>query len=113
MVGRNRFLEVTLPNGSIRMTRDYSIGEAMIAAIARTIDDGSLVFHGYGSPLVQLAMYVAKRTHAPNMVLVAGASYGINPNPPFLTPTSNDWVMDRGASSSLDIEQLFDLAAAG
>jgi glutaconate CoA-transferase, subunit B len=95
------------------MSHDYSIGEAMIAAIARTIEDGSLVFHGYGSPLVQLAMYVAKRTHAPNMVLVAGASYGVNPDPPFLTPTSNDWVMDRGAACSLDIEQLFDLAAAG
>jgi glutaconate CoA-transferase subunit B len=85
----------------------------MIAAIARTIEDGTLVFHGYGSPLVQLAMHVAKRTHAPNMVLVAGATYGINPEPPFLTPTSNDWVMDRGAAQALDIEELFDLAAAG
>lgn len=95
------------------MIRDCSLGEAMIATIARTIDDGTLVFHGYGSPLVQLAMHVAKRTHAPNIVLVAGATYGINPEPPFLSPTSNDWVMDRGAAHSLDIEELFDLAAAG
>jgi glutaconate CoA-transferase, subunit B len=90
-----------------------TLGEMMICAIARTIEDGTLAFHGYGSPLVQLALHVAKRTHAPNMVLVAGATYGIDPTPPFLTPTSNDWVMDRGASSSLDIEELFDLAAAG
>lgn len=95
------------------MIRDCSLGELMIAAIARTVEDGTLVFHGYGSPLVQLALHVAKRTHAPNLVLVAGATYGINPDPPFLSPTSNDWVMDRGAALSLDIEQLFDLAAAG
>jgi glutaconate CoA-transferase, subunit B len=95
------------------MTTTSSLGEMMIAALARTIEDGSLVFHGFGSPLVQLAMHVAKRTHAPRMVLVAGATYGIDPDPPFLVPTTNDWVMDRGASSALDIEELFDLAAAG
>ena len=90
-----------------------SLGEMMIAALARTIEDGTLVFHGFGSPLVQLALHVAKRTHAPRMVLVAGATYGVDPKPPFLTPTSNDWVMDRGASCSLGIEELFDLAGAG
>jgi len=92
---------------------DCTLGEAMIAALARTIRDGTLVFHGFGSPLVQLAMHVAKRTHAPDMVLVAGATYGVNPRPPFLTPTSNDWVLDRGAECALDIEELFDLAASG
>ncbi len=95
------------------MTHDCSLGEMMIAALARTIGDGELVFHGFGSPLAQLAMHVAKRTHAPRMVLIAGATYGVDPAPPFLAPVSNDWVMDRGASSSLDIEELFDLAAAG
>lgn len=95
------------------MITDCTLGEMMIGAIARTIDDGTLAFHGFGSPLVQLALHVAKRTHAPNLVLVAGATYGINPKPPFLSPTSNDWVMDRGAPFSLDIEDLFDLAASG
>jgi len=87
------------------MTMSCSLGEMMIAALARTIEDGTLVFHGFGSPLVQLAMHVAKRTHAPRMVLIAGATYGVDPDPPFLTPTTNDWAMDRGASSSLDIEE--------
>ena len=95
------------------MTMTCSLGEMMIAALARTNEDGTLVFHGFGSPLVQLAMYVAKRTHAPRMALVAGATYGIDPDPPFLAPTTNDWVMDREASSALDIEELLDLAAAG
>ncbi len=90
-----------------------SLGEALIYQIARTIEDGILAFHGFGSPLVQLALHVARRTHAPNLVLVAGATYAVNPTPPFLVPTSNDWVMDRGAECRLDIEELFDLAAAG
>jgi glutaconate CoA-transferase subunit B len=95
------------------MMADCSFGEVMINALARTVEDSTLVFHGYGSPLVQLALHVAKRTHAPHMVLVAGATYGVNPRPPFLTPTSNDWVLDRGAECALDIGELFDLGASG
>lgn len=90
-----------------------SLGEAMIYQIALTIEDGILAFHGFGSPLVQTALHLAKRFHAPNLALVAGATYGVNPTPPFLTPTTNDWAMDRGAECHLDIEELFDLAASG
>ncbi len=90
-----------------------SLGEVLIFNLARTVTDGQLVFHGFGSPLVQLALHLAKRTHAPDLVLVAGATYGINPRPPFLTPTSNDWALDRGAECSIEIGELFDLAAAG
>ena len=95
------------------MTTHCTLGEAMIYALSRTVEDGTLVFHGFGSPLVQLALHLAKRTHAPNLVLVAGATYGVNPTPPFLSPTSNDWVMDRGAEVSLRIDEAFDLAASG
>lgn len=90
-----------------------TLGEAMIYNLARTVANGTLVFHGFGSPLVQLALHLARRTHAPDLVLVAGATYGINPTPAFLTPTSNDWALDRGAEASIDIEELFDLAASG
>ena len=48
-----------------------------------------------------------------DLVLVAGATYGVNPTPPFLAPTTNDWVMNREAECHLDIEELFDLAASG
>lgn len=96
-----------------RASSHCSLGEAMIYQIARTVEDGVVAFHGFGSPLVQLALHLAKRTHAPNLVLVAGATYGVNPEPSFLTPTSNDWAMDRGAECRLDIEELFDLAASG
>jgi len=95
------------------MSAACSLGEVMIFNLARTVKNRDLAFHGFGSPLVQLALHLAKRTHAPDLVFVAGATYGLNPCPPFLTPTSNDWVLDRGAECSLDIEELFDLAASG
>jgi glutaconate CoA-transferase subunit B len=95
------------------MSNTCTFGEAMVYNLAQTVVDGTVVFHGYGSPLVQLALHLARHTHAPNLAFVAGATYGLNPTPPFLTPTSNDWVLDRGAECALDIEELFDLAASG
>ena len=90
-----------------------TLGEALIHQIARTIEDGIVAFHGFGSPLVQMALHLAKRTHAPRLALVAGATYGVNPKPPFLAHTSNDWVMSQGAECHLSIEELLDLAASG
>jgi glutaconate CoA-transferase, subunit B len=90
-----------------------TLGEMMIYQIALSIEDGILAFHGFGSPLVQLGLHLAKRNHAPNLVLVAGATYGVNPTPAFLTPTTNDFAMNRDAECHLSIEELFDLAASG
>ncbi|WP_020562010.1 CoA-transferase subunit beta [Methylosarcina fibrata] len=90
-----------------------TLGELMIYQLAQTVEDGILVFHGFGSPLVQIALHLAKRTHAPHTVLVAGATYGVNPKPLFITPTSNDWALSSEAECSLDIGELFDLAASG
>jgi glutaconate CoA-transferase, subunit B len=47
-------------------SRAYSPGELMVAAAAREIRDGELVFVGMRLPL--LAFLVAKQTHAPNAV---------------------------------------------
>lgn len=90
-----------------------TLPEVMIYQVARTIEDGGLVFHGFGSPLPTLAMLLAKRTHAPHMVHVEGATYGVDPEPPFLPPTSNDWVLERGRVITLGIGDLFDMAARG
>jgi glutaconate CoA-transferase subunit B len=90
-----------------------TLGELMIYQIALSIEDGILAFHGFGSPLVQLALHLAKHSHAPNLILVAGATYGINPTHAFLTPTTNDFAMNRSAECHLTIEELFDLAASG
>lgn len=90
-----------------------TLPEVMIYQVARTIHDGELVFHGYGSPVPALAMLLARRTHAPHMVHIEGATYGVNPEPPFLPPTSNDWSLSRGSVLALGITDLFDIAARG
>ncbi len=90
-----------------------TLPEVMIYQVARTIRDGELVFHGYGSPVPALAMLLAKRTHAPHMVHIEGATYAINPTPPFLPPTSNDWSLARGSVMAIGITDLFDIAARG
>jgi glutaconate CoA-transferase subunit B len=90
-----------------------TLPEVMIYQVARTIQDGELVFHGYGSPVPALAMLLAKRTHAPRMVHIEGATYGVNPDPPFLPPTSNDWSLARGSVMALGMSDLFDIAARG
>jgi glutaconate CoA-transferase subunit B len=46
--------------------RDYSLGELMVAAAAREVRDGEVVFVGMRLPL--LGFLVAKRTHAPHAV---------------------------------------------
>jgi glutaconate CoA-transferase subunit B len=91
----------------------FTIDEWFCIALARTIRDGEIVFHGFGSPCAQVAMYVAKRTHAPHMVLVEGSTYALDPEPAFIPATSNDWALLRGADHILRFEELFDLAARG
>jgi len=108
MVGIRRALE-----GAALVTREFTIDEWLCAALARTIRDGEVVFHGFGSPCATVAMHVAKRTHAPKMALVEGSTYALDPQPAFIPPTSNDWALMRGAPHVLRFEELFDLAARG
>lgn len=63
-----RFDGVAVPAGAQAesATRDYTLGELMVAAAAREIADGELVFVGMRLPM--LAFLVAKRTHAPRAV---------------------------------------------
>lgn len=91
----------------------FTIDEWFCVLLARTIRDRELVFHGFGSPCAQIAMYVAKRNHAPAMTLVEGSTYAVDPDPVFIPPTSNDWSLIEGASAVLRFEDLFDLAARG
>lgn len=90
-----------------------SIDEWVCVTLARTIRDGEMAFHGFASPCATVAMHVAKRTHAPRMVLVEGATYAVNPTPAFVTPTSNDWAMMAGAEYVMSFEELFDAGARG
>jgi len=91
----------------------WTIDEWFVIALARTIRPRETVFHGFGSPCAQVAMHVARSTHAPDMTLVEGAMYAVNPDPPFIPPTSNDASLSRGAAYSMRFEEFFDAAIRG
>ncbi len=91
----------------------YTFDEWYVIRLARTISDREVVFHGFASPCAQVAMHVAKRTHAPDMMLIEGAMYAINPDPPFIPPTSNDGSLKRGAAYSMRFGEFFDAAIRG
>ncbi|HTT51038.1 MAG TPA: hypothetical protein VMH35_06550 [Streptosporangiaceae bacterium] len=99
------------PGGSTE--RSWTIDEWVVVALARTIRPAETVFHGFGSPCAQVAMHAARRTHAPDMTLVEGAMYAINPDPPFIPPTGNDASLKRGAAYSMRFEEFFDAAIRG
>lgn len=91
----------------------FTLDEWFVVALARTIRPAETVFHGFGSPCAQVAMHVALRTHAPDMVLVEGAMYAINPDPLFIPPTGNDASLRRGAAYSMRFGEFFDAAMRG
>lgn len=91
----------------------FTIDEWFVVALARTIRDRETVFHGFASPCAQVAMHLARRTHARDMLLVEGATYALNPDPPFIPPTGNDLVLQRGAAYAMRFEEFFDAAVRG
>jgi glutaconate CoA-transferase subunit B len=91
----------------------YGIDEWFVTALARTVLDGEVTFHGFASPCAQVAMHLAKRTHAPRMLLIEGAMYALDPTPPFIPPTSNDASLRHGATYSMRFEEFFDAAVRG
>jgi glutaconate CoA-transferase, subunit B len=91
----------------------FSIDEWFVVTLARTIRDQEVVFHGFGSPCAQVAMHVARRTHARDALLVEGAMYALNPDPPFIPPTGNDASLQTSAYYQMRIEEFFDAAMRG
>ncbi len=90
-----------------------TLDELFTYNIAKTIKDKTTVFHGVSSPIPMTAMYFAKLSHAKDMVYIGGVSSAIDPNPPFLTPTTNDWVMIQGRTAMITVDKLFDMAQRG
>jgi glutaconate CoA-transferase, subunit B len=91
----------------------FSIDEWFVVTLARTVRDREVVFHGFGSPCAQVAMHVARHTSARDMLLVEGATYAVNPDPPFIPPTGNDLSLQRDASYRMRFEEFFDAALRG
>ncbi len=94
-------------------TDSWTLDEWFVVALARTISDAEVVFHGFASPCAQVAMHVARRTHAPGMLLIEGATYAVDPVPAFIPPTGNDLALHRDAVYRMRFEEFFDAACRG
>lgn len=92
---------------------EWSLDEWFVVTLARTIVDREVVFHGFASPCAQVAMHVARRTHAPRSMLIEGATYAVNPVPAFIPPTGNDLALHRNATYRMRFEEFFDAACRG
>ncbi|HLG68895.1 MAG TPA: CoA-transferase [Chloroflexota bacterium] len=86
--------------------------DLMAVCLARCLRDGERAFHGVASPLPMVAIMLAKRTHAPNLVyLNTGGS--VNPEPGQLPSSTSDPALFAGTPAMFDLLDLFDLSARG
>jgi glutaconate CoA-transferase subunit B len=84
----------------------------MTVAMARLLRDGESVFHGVASPLPMVAILLAKRMHAPNLVYL-NITGSIDPSPERLPISTVGPELLRGTRALVTLTDLFDLAARG
>jgi glutaconate CoA-transferase subunit B len=84
----------------------YSAAELMIINAARLLRDGDVVFVGVGQP--NLACNLAKRTHAPNLVMIYEAGV-IGAEPERLPLSIGDPTLVSGALSVVSMYDIFSL----
>lgn len=89
----------------------YSLGELMVAAAAREIRDGEVVFVGMRLPLI--AFVVAKQTHAPNCVGLFENGVIRDKSAPELIYTMADPANILGATQCLDMIGVMSLLQSG
>jgi len=87
-------------------TLTYSSAELMIINAARLLRDGDTVFVGVGQP--NLACNLAKRTHAPNLVMIYEAGV-IGAEPARLPLSIGDPTLVSGALSVVSMYDIFAL----
>jgi glutaconate CoA-transferase subunit B len=84
----------------------------MVVSLARLLRDGETVFHGVASPLPMVAILLAKRLHAPNLVYL-NITGSIDPRPDHLPVSTVDPMLLRGTRALVTLTDLFDLSARG
>ena len=84
----------------------------VVAAMARLLRDGEVVFHGVNSILPMVAVALARRLHAPRLraINIAG---GIDPAPRFLPHSTTAPELARGSAALLSNEDFYDLCMRG
>jgi glutaconate CoA-transferase subunit B len=106
-----------IPTGRPQGTPLHSMNELtpdtmMVVAMARLLRDGERVFHGVASPLPMIAILLAQRLHAPNLVYINIAG-GVNPLPEMLPETTVDPHLTHGSHVILRLADIFDMSARG
>ncbi|RYZ41169.1 MAG: glutaconate CoA-transferase [Myxococcaceae bacterium] len=91
---------------------DATPAETVVSLLAREIEDGAVVATGVASPLVILAIAVARATHAPGLTYLACVG-SLDPDLPELYPSSEDLRYLNGRSAEVSIADLFDHARRG
>src|SRR5207237_9961185 len=93
------------------MSQDFTLNELMVAAAAREIKNGEVVFVGMRLPLI--AFVLAKKTHAPNAVgLFENGVIRTTPSPELIY-TMADPPNILGATQCLDMMGVMSLLQAG
>lgn len=96
------------PTGPSVLTPDTM----MVIAMARLLRDGERVFHGVASPLPMIAILLAQRLHAPNLVYI-NITGGINAHPESLPQTTVDPRLTHGSHCIFKLADIFDMSARG
>lgn len=84
----------------------------MTVAMSRLLRDGETVFHGVASPMAMVAILLAQRTHAPDLVYL-NITGSIDPHPDRLPVSTVGPELLHGTRAMVTLADLFDLSARG
>ena len=92
---------------------NYTQADMMTVAMARLLRDEERVFHGVASPIPMVAVQLAKRRQAPNLIYlsITGAVDGLPES--FPRETTTDGKLLRNTASLFSLTEIFDLSARG
>lgn len=88
------------------------VASQMAVALARLLRNGERIFFGVASPLPMVAALLAKRLHAPDLVILTLPG-GVDPAPDVLPISTVDPRLLGGAASMVTLADIFDLSARG
>jgi glutaconate CoA-transferase subunit B len=92
--------------------RQAETAAQMVVCLARLLRDGETVFFGVASPIPMVAALLAKRLHAPNLIIL-NIGGGVSPAPERLPTSTVDPALVHGARSQITLTDIFDLSARG
>lgn len=88
------------------------IADQMAVSLARLLRNGETVFHGVASPLPMVAILLARKLHAPDLVYL-NITGSVDPQPERLPESTVDPVLLAGTAGFFELKDVFDLAARG